>query len=140
MGEQLTGKLEGDGYTAAHLDDLGDGPGFRKVRTELGVTEFGVNAVVMPVGLKSGAHWHDRQEEVYFVHRGEVEFILGENDENRVRLGPGGVIRISPQVQRSMANVGDEDATYFVVGAAGGYIGRDGHHREGQPRVEPISS
>ena len=140
MGELLTGKLEGDGFSAAHLDALGEGPGFRKVRAELGVTELGVNAVVMPVGIKSGSHWHDRQEEVYFVHAGEVEFILGENDDQRVRLGPGGVIRISPEVQRAIANVGDVEATYFVVGAAGGYVGRDGHHREGQPRVEAINS
>ena len=31
----------------AHLDDLGEGPGFRKVRKGLGVTAFGVNAIVI---------------------------------------------------------------------------------------------
>ena len=41
---------DGAGVTHAFssLDDLGDGPGFRKVRSALGVTAFGVNAVVYP--------------------------------------------------------------------------------------------
>ena len=34
----------GDGWSVATLDEMGEGPGFRKVRTELGVEAFGVNA------------------------------------------------------------------------------------------------
>ena len=56
------------------LDDMGEGPGFRKVRKELGVTAFGVNAVVLPPGYVAGRHLHERQEELYFVHRGTIEF------------------------------------------------------------------
>ena len=44
-------------------DDMGDGPGFRKVRQALGVTAFGVNAIVIPPGYASGRHLHERQEE-----------------------------------------------------------------------------
>ena len=40
----------GDGWAVGSLDEMGDGPGFRKVRKELGVTAFGVNAVVLPPG------------------------------------------------------------------------------------------
>jgi hypothetical protein len=39
--------VEGDGYTVASLDGVGEGYGFRKIRRELGVTEFGVNAIVL---------------------------------------------------------------------------------------------
>jgi hypothetical protein len=35
---------KGNGYAVANLDDLGEGWGFRKVRKDLGVTAFGVNA------------------------------------------------------------------------------------------------
>ena len=38
----------GEGHAAAHLDDLGEGSGFRKVRAALGVSAFGVNAIVLP--------------------------------------------------------------------------------------------
>ena len=129
---------EGNGWKAGNLDGMGEGPGFRKVRHELGVTEMGVNAIVMPPKIGTGSHWHDRQEEVYFVHAGTLRFTLGENDEESVTLGPGGVIRIAPETQRSIANIGDDEATYFVVGAAGGYVGRDGQHREDQPRVVQV--
>ena len=40
--------VEGDGYAVANLEALGDGPGFRKVRKELGVTAFGVNGIELP--------------------------------------------------------------------------------------------
>lgn len=130
--------IEGDGYAAVNLDALGDGPGFRKVRSSLGVKEMGVNAIVLPAGISTGTHWHERQEEVYFVHQGTLRFTLGENDEHVVTLGPGGVIRVDAQTQRSIANVGDGDAVYICFGAEGGYVGRDGHHREGEPRVRSI--
>ena len=38
--------IKGEGWAAASLDDLGEGPGFRKVRSALGVTAFGANAIV----------------------------------------------------------------------------------------------
>jgi hypothetical protein len=37
-------------HAFSSLDELGDGPGFRKIRSALGVTAFGVNAVVYPPG------------------------------------------------------------------------------------------
>ena len=36
------------GYKIASLDELGEGYGFRKIRAALGVTAFGVNALVFP--------------------------------------------------------------------------------------------
>lgn len=139
MSEPLTETITGDGFAAGSLDSMGQGPGFRKIRKELDVKEMGVNAIVMPPGIASGTHWHDRQEEVYFVHSGELTFTLGENDEHEVTLGPGGVIRVDAQTQRSTSNKGTEDAVYIVFGAHGGYVGRDGNHREGEDRLSPIT-
>jgi mannose-6-phosphate isomerase-like protein (cupin superfamily) len=126
----------GDGWAVGGLDDMGEGPGFRKVRKELGVTAFGVNAVVLPPGYASGRHLHERQEELYFVHRGTIEFRFGE-DERRT-LGPGGFARVDASTVRSMRNVSEqEDAVYVCVGGAGGYVGRDGLLPEGETTARP---
>jgi uncharacterized cupin superfamily protein len=114
----------GDGYAVAHLDDLGDGPGFRKIRSGLGVTAFGVNAIVLPAGTSTGFHYHDRQEELYFVHRGRVRMTFGDGTEQE--LGPGGLARVDAATHRKLASVGAEDAVYVIVGGADGYVGRDG--------------
>jgi mannose-6-phosphate isomerase-like protein (cupin superfamily) len=122
---------EGDGYAVAHLDDLGQGPGFRKVRRELGVTAFGVNAVVMPPGYATGFHFHDEQEELYFVHRGRIE--IGFGDGSGHELGPGGLARVDPPTHRKVRNLSDsEEAVYVIVGAKDGYVGRDGREPEGE--------
>lgn len=125
----------GEGWAAANLDDLGEGPGFRKVRAELGVEEFGVNAVVLPAGYATGRHFHERQEELYLVLDGEIEFRLGEGEGETVTLGRGGVVRVAPATVRSLRNTStDTEAVYFAVGAAGGYVGRDGRQPEGETR------
>ena len=117
--------ITGEGWATATLDDLGEGPGFRKVRQALGVTAFGVNAVVLPAGFASRRHYHERQEELYLVLRGEIEFEFG--DGGRRTLGPGGLARVSPAPVRRLRNTSDsEEATYFCVGGADGYVGRDG--------------
>jgi mannose-6-phosphate isomerase-like protein (cupin superfamily) len=123
--------IAGDGWAVATLADLGDGPGFRKVRQALGVTAFGVNAIVMPPGYASGRHLHERQEELYFVHRGTIEFRFG--DGSAQTLGAGGFARVDASTVRSLRNVSDaEEAVYVCVGGAGGYVGRDGRLPEGE--------
>ena len=122
--------INGDGWAIASLDDLGEGPGFRKVRAPLGVTEFGVNAVVLPPGYTSRPHFHDRQQELYLVLEGEIEFEL---DGARHTLGPGGLARVDAPTVRSLRNLSEsDDAMYFCVGGAGGYVGRDGLLPEGE--------
>jgi quercetin dioxygenase-like cupin family protein len=130
----MTETTTGDGWAVGSLDAMGDGPGFRKVRKELGVTAFGVNAVVLPPGYVSGRHMHERQEELYFVHRGQIEFTF--NDDQKQVLGPGGFARVDPPTVRQFRNVSDsEDAIYVCVGGAGGYVGRDGLLPEGETRA-----
>lgn len=125
--------VEGRGYAVGSLEGIGEGPGFRKIRKHLGVTAFGINAIVMPSGYASGRHYHDEQEETYFVHEGEVEFEFEDGTVHR--LGPGGLARVDAHTVRRMKNVGDGDAVLVVVGGKGGYVGRDGHMPEGEERV-----
>jgi uncharacterized cupin superfamily protein len=116
--------IKGEGWALASIDDLGDGPGFRKVRQALDVTEFGVNGVVLPPGYTSRRHYHDRQQELYMVLRGEIEFDL---DGARHTLGPGGLARVDAPIVRALRNTSETDeAVYLCVGGEGGYVGRDG--------------
>ena len=127
----MTETTAGDGWAVGSLDGMGEGPGFRKVRKELGVTAFGVNAVVLPPGYASGRHMHERQEELYFVHKGAIQFTF--NDRETQLLEAGGLARVDPATVRSLRNVsGSEDAVYLCVGGAGGYVGRDGLVPEGE--------
>lgn len=134
MADEVRDVVEGDGYAVASIDGLGEGPGFRKIRKGLGVTAFGVNAIVLPAGIETGRHFHDEQEELYFVHRGRVEFEFGDGSKHV--LGPGGVARVDAHTVRKVKNLGDEDAVYVVAGGKDGYVGRDGRMPEGEERVQ----
>jgi quercetin dioxygenase-like cupin family protein len=117
------------GYAVSSLDQLGEGYGFRKIRRGLGVTAFGINALVLPPGYESGMHYHEQQEETYFVHRGQVEFRFGDGSKHL--LQEGGVVRVDAETRRGMRNAGGEDAVVIVAGGKDGYVGRDG--RPGEP-------
>jgi mannose-6-phosphate isomerase-like protein (cupin superfamily) len=113
------------GYAFTSVDELGDDYGFRKVRRALGVTAFGVNAIVMPPGFKGFHHYHDTQDELYFVHSGRARIeIEGEMRE----LGSGGLCHVESTTPRRVSNASeDEDLVLLVVGGKGGYVERDGH-------------
>jgi mannose-6-phosphate isomerase-like protein (cupin superfamily) len=123
----------GDGYAIGDLDALGEGYGFRKVRKGLGVTAFGVNAIVMPPNYETGSHFHDTQEELYFVYRGSIEMEFGDGTSHR--LDEGGFARVDAQTLRKVRNVGDGDAVYLCAGGKDGYVGRDGRMPDGEQRI-----
>jgi mannose-6-phosphate isomerase-like protein (cupin superfamily) len=106
------------------LDGLGEGYGFRKVRKELGVTAFGVNLIVYPPHYEGFHHYHDTQDELYFVHSGTARVEV--DGEERV-LGPGGLCHVGSTTPRKVSNAGDDDLVILVVGGKGGYVERDGH-------------
>lgn len=110
------------------LDELGDGYGFRKIRTALDVEAFGVNAIVMPPGMEAFWHFHEKQDELYFVHAGTARVEVGDPSAPEVReLGPGGLFHASSTTPRRLSNPSDsEDLVIVVIGGKGGYVGRDG--------------
>lgn len=114
-----------DGYAFGSIDELGEGYGFRSVRRALGITAFGVNAVVMPPGFDGFLHYHDTQDELYLVHRGRARVEVG----GEVReLGPGGLVHVASTTPRKVSNASDEeDLVLLVVGGKDGYVERDGH-------------
>jgi mannose-6-phosphate isomerase-like protein (cupin superfamily) len=105
------------------LDELGDNYGFRKIRDPLGVTAFGANAIVYPPGAEGVLHYHDEQDELYFVHAGTARFDV----DGEIRdLGPGGLCHVESTTPRKVSNVGDDDLVLLIVGGKDGYVGRDG--------------
>ena len=111
-------------HAFSSLDELGDGHGFRKIRGALGVEAFGVNAIVFPPHYDGPEHFHDTQDELYFVHRGRIRVdVEGESRE----LEAGGLFHCGSTTPRRISNAGDEDAIVFIVGGKDGYVERDGH-------------
>jgi mannose-6-phosphate isomerase-like protein (cupin superfamily) len=113
------------GYTVSSLGELGDGHGFRKVRAALGVTAFGVNAIVFAPNYEGPNHFHDSQDELYFVHRGTATFTFGDSDEQVVE--EGGLVHVESTTHRRISNRTDDDLVLLVVGGKDGYVERDGH-------------
>jgi mannose-6-phosphate isomerase-like protein (cupin superfamily) len=130
MADEVREVVEGDGFAVANVEALADGPGFRKIRRALGVTAFGVNAIEIPPGFQTGRHFHEQQEELYFVHRGRIAIKM--NDETEYVLGPGGLARVDASTVRQIRNAGDEPALYVIAGGKDGYVGRDGQLPEGE--------
>jgi mannose-6-phosphate isomerase-like protein (cupin superfamily) len=111
-------------YSFGSLDELGNGPGFRKIRRALGVNAFGINAIVMAPGHDGFLHWHDTQDELYFVHRGRVEVEV--EGEKRV-LEEGGLFHVESTTPRKVSNPFGEEAVLLAMGGKDGYVERDGH-------------
>ncbi len=125
------------GASFSSLDELGEGPGFRKVRKPLGVTAFGVNAIVMPPGFEGFLHYHDTQDELYFVHQGTARF---EADGDERLLGPGSLVHVESTTPRRVSNAGENDLVVLVVGGKDGYVERDGHLVDPERDLERRSS
>jgi mannose-6-phosphate isomerase-like protein (cupin superfamily) len=111
-------------YAFGSLDELGEGYGFRRIRAALGVTAFGVNALVMAPGYEGFLHYHDTQDELYFVHSGRARF---EVDGEVRELGPGSLVHVESTMPRKFSNAGDDDLVVLVIGGKNGYVERDGH-------------
>jgi mannose-6-phosphate isomerase-like protein (cupin superfamily) len=111
-------------HSFSSIDELGEGYGFRKVRAPLGITAFGVNAIVYPPGMEGFLHYHDTQDELYIVHSGTARF---EVDGEERELGPGGLVHVESTTPRKVSNIGDDDLVLVVIGGKDGYVERDGH-------------
>jgi mannose-6-phosphate isomerase-like protein (cupin superfamily) len=131
----MTDSVNGEGYAVSHLDHMGEGYGFRKIRQQLGVTAFGINAIVLPPAYETGVHFHEEQEETYFVHQGEVEIRFGDGTSHLLRAG--GIARVDAGTHRGLKNVGQDAAIVVVAGGKDGYVGRDGQAVGDDPRGGP---
>lgn len=108
-------------YTVVKLEEVpdvfgGKYPGTMRMLTgPLGNEQVAITHRHMTPGSggKGGyGHSHKTQEEVYFVVSGTLEFKL---DDEVLVLGGGSVVRVAPDVVRSVWNEGPADAQLIIV-------------------------
>ena len=108
------------GYTIRKLDEIpdisGDYPGEMRMSaaSDLGNEQVGFMWRRMPAetgGKGSYGHRHKTAEEIYFVVEGTIQFKL---DDEILDLGPGNVVKCSPEVVRSVWNEGPQDAQLLI--------------------------
>jgi uncharacterized cupin superfamily protein len=100
---------------------------FQRLRAELGVTGFGLNAITLLPKQRGRIHRHQRQEEVYLVLEGELTLLV--EGEERV-LGRWQLARVAPELRRQLVNAGDERLVLLALGGHGEHEGRDGRAYE----------
>jgi mannose-6-phosphate isomerase-like protein (cupin superfamily) len=110
-------------YRVTSLDELGDGV-FRKLRHALDVSAFGINAIVLPPDTEWFNHYHDVQDELYFVHSGRAGF---EVEGDTFEVGPGGAVHVESTTPRRFWNAGEGELVLLAIGGKDGYVERDGH-------------
>ena len=111
----------GVGYAVV---DLQTRERFVKLRSQLGVTSFGLNLIVLRPGQRGRIHRHRHQEEVYLVLEGELTLII--DGEERPALRRGEAVRVAPELRRQLLNRGREDCVLLAIGGSGEHVGRDG--------------
>ena len=112
------------GYQVSSLDALGEGYGFRKVRGALGVTAFGVNALVFPPGYgRPGAL--PRPAGRALLRPPRHRDVRDRRRRARRRGGRPRPRRVDDAAPGLEPHATD-DLVLFVVGGKGGYVERDG--------------
>ena len=121
------------GYTIKHVEEvpdvLGDYPGEMRLCTDaLGTEQVAFTYRRMPAGTGgkgSYGHRHKEQEELYFVMSGKLEFKL---EDEVTELPKGTVVKVPPEVARSVWNEGPEDAELVIVSKRVPDVSQDVEH------------
>lgn len=114
---------EGDGWAIApSIDSLGDGM-FRPVRPQLGITAFGINVKVMQPDSSSKNHLHTEQQEVIFVHEGEIHVSFGDGTTHEV--GVGGIVAINAGEPHVVRVTSKTPAVLVMMGGKDGIVEGD---------------
>jgi mannose-6-phosphate isomerase-like protein (cupin superfamily) len=103
--------------------DRDSGDRFQSLRSDLGVSSFGMNVIVLQPGERGRIHAHEHQEEVYLVLEGELTLVV-EGEESA--LGPDRLVRVGPPVRRQLVNAGPQRVVLLALGGSGEHVGRDG--------------
>ena len=115
----------GEGWAIApHIDALGDGM-FRRARQPLGITAVGMNVKVMQPDTSSRNHLHTQQQEIIFVHEGEIHVSFGDGTSHEVAAG--GIVVIHPNNPHVVRVTSDEPAVLIMLGGQGGVVDEPDH-------------
>ncbi len=112
------------GLSSVHVD-LDDPPHerFVRLRSELGVSTFGLNLMMLEAGERGRIHRHGQQEEVYLVLDGTLDLVVEGQTHEHVR---GDVVRVGPEVRRQLVNRGPDRVVLLALGGSAEHAGRDG--------------
>ena len=115
----------GDGWAIApSVDALGDGM-FRRARQPLGITAVGMNVKVMQPDTSSRNHLHTQQQEIIFVHAGQIHVSFGDGTSHEVEAG--GIVVIHPGHTHVVRVTSEEPATLVMLGGQGGVVDEPDH-------------
>ena len=114
-------------------DVLGDYPGEMRMSaaSDLGNEQVAFTWRRMPAltgGKGSYGHRHKTAEEIYFVASGTLQFKI---EDEVMDVGEGTIVRIAPQVVRSVWNEGPEDAVLIMCSVRTDDPGEDAEIVEG---------
>jgi uncharacterized cupin superfamily protein len=96
---------------------------FVRLRSDLGVTAFGLNQMILQPGQRGRIHRHGRQEEVYLVLEGELTVSVAGEERT---LGEGELLRVGPELKRQLLNRSATRVVFLAIGGSGEHEGRDG--------------
>jgi quercetin dioxygenase-like cupin family protein len=92
---------------------------WKSVRKHFGITGFGVNAVTKDAGnvlIPEHDETASGQQELYFVHRGEVKATVDGEEQT---VGEGSFVYVPPEAKRKLESTASP-TTLLVVGGAPG--------------------
>lgn len=95
------------------------------MREALGVTSFGINAIVLEPGQRNRIHNHRLQQEVFLVLDGTLTMLVEGED---VVVASGELVQVPPGVRRQLTNRGPDVVRLLALGGmvANEHAGRDG--------------
>lgn len=113
----------GEGWAIApSIEALGDGA-FRRARQPLGITAFGMNVKVMEPESTSKQHLHTEQQEVIFVHEGQIHVSFGDGTSHEVDAG--GIVVIHPNESHVVRATSKTPAVLVLMGGKDGVVEGD---------------
>jgi quercetin dioxygenase-like cupin family protein len=79
-------------------------------------------------GMVSAPERH-AEEQVNFIIQGEMEWVLGEAQDQTYVCGPGSILIVEPEEVHSNRVLGDSEAVLFIAFSPPRYAGDPGAHR-----------
>lgn len=91
---------------------------FVRLRSDLGITSFGINQIVLAPGQRNRIHRHSLQEEVYLVLDGTLTLLV---EGEPLEFAPGEIVAVAPSVRRQLVNRSSKPVSMLALGGMVGH-------------------
>jgi mannose-6-phosphate isomerase-like protein (cupin superfamily) len=98
----------------------GGSPGWR-VTGENSLGAFSFSEIIVQLGTGPVPHRHTREDELWYILEGQLEFRLGERGERTIVAGPGDSVFGPRGVPHTFKAIGTVPARYVLVVAPAGF-------------------